>query len=395
VEQDNKMTSSNLGIVFGPTLMRPRPTDATISLSSLVDYPHQARIIEALIIFYSTIFETKESAVLGDSGKYGTGGQEEAAGCPDLVGVSGREQPRGAEPGRTLPLLATHLASPRPHARPRAISCPKEESQRARRAGVGGRSLGTVTQGQNDGISPLNVFWNHVSVKEFPSPPCPHHCTSPSRPAQAPSPQLPAASPTSSQGRGVWVTAPTLSQVSERDPALLRGGHSSLGRYEGGTSGRATNPFPSPEDHKAPADATVPGESVTPGSLCPAEPGDRSVDSDSELEDSGELLAAADGGSRTQLTKQESETSTDEAQFCDDGSEGQRSRSCSMGQSDTEGSAPRCRSPPGEEQSDAEEPPESRLLAADPDYNTNQSNNTAMLAAAWRQRGREQQPRFI
>ncbi|NXO02367.1 HMHA1 protein, partial [Rhinopomastus cyanomelas] len=57
VEQDNKMTSGNLGIVFGPTLMRPRPTDATVSLSSLVDYPHQARIIEALIIFYATIFE--------------------------------------------------------------------------------------------------------------------------------------------------------------------------------------------------------------------------------------------------------------------------------------------------------------------------------------------------
>uniref|UniRef100_A0A663N0C5 Rho GTPase activating protein 45 n=1 Tax=Athene cunicularia TaxID=194338 RepID=A0A663N0C5_ATHCN len=68
VEQDNKMTSSNLGIVFGPTLMRPRPTDATISLSSLVDYPHQARIIEALIIFYSTIFENKEPAVLGPEG---------------------------------------------------------------------------------------------------------------------------------------------------------------------------------------------------------------------------------------------------------------------------------------------------------------------------------------
>ncbi|NXC10286.1 HMHA1 protein, partial [Orthonyx spaldingii] len=59
VEQDNKMTSGNLGIVFGPTLMRPRPTDATISLSSLVDYPHQARIVEALIIFYPTIFEHK------------------------------------------------------------------------------------------------------------------------------------------------------------------------------------------------------------------------------------------------------------------------------------------------------------------------------------------------
>ena len=89
VEQDNKMTSSNLGIVFGPTLMRPRPTDATISLSSLVDYPHQARIIEALIIFYSTIFENKETTVLADSSKYATDSKEEAASCSDLVGVSG------------------------------------------------------------------------------------------------------------------------------------------------------------------------------------------------------------------------------------------------------------------------------------------------------------------
>nr|XP_056700558.1 rho GTPase-activating protein 45 [Euleptes europaea] len=57
VEHDNKMTSGNLGIVFGPTLMRPRPTEATISLSSLVDYPHQARVVEAFIVFYSAIFE--------------------------------------------------------------------------------------------------------------------------------------------------------------------------------------------------------------------------------------------------------------------------------------------------------------------------------------------------
>lgn len=83
------MTSSNLGIVFGPTLMRPRPTDATISLSSLVDYPHQARIIEALIIFYSTIFENKETTALADSSKYATGSKEAAGSCPDLVGVSG------------------------------------------------------------------------------------------------------------------------------------------------------------------------------------------------------------------------------------------------------------------------------------------------------------------
>uniref|UniRef100_A0A8C4V4L5 Rho GTPase activating protein 45 n=1 Tax=Falco tinnunculus TaxID=100819 RepID=A0A8C4V4L5_FALTI len=230
VEQDNKMTSSNLGIVFGPTLMRPRPTDATISLSSLVDYPHQARIIEALIIFYSTIFENKEPTVLADPSKYVTDTKEEAASCSDLVGVPGEK----------------------------------------------GAPLGDVE------LAP-------------------------------------------------------------------------------------------------PAD-----------DLCPTESGDRSVDSDSELEDSGELLAAADRTPRTQLTKQGSETSTDEAQFCDEGSEGQRSRSCSMGQSDAEGTAPRCCSPPGEEQSDAEEYPESRLAAADTDYNTNQSNNAARCHG-----GHQQQPWFI
>ncbi|KAG8003556.1 Rho GTPase-activating protein 45 [Nibea albiflora] len=61
LEEDNKMSASNLGIVFGPSLMRPRPTGATISLSSLVDYPHQARIVEAFIVFYSSIFQSKTS----------------------------------------------------------------------------------------------------------------------------------------------------------------------------------------------------------------------------------------------------------------------------------------------------------------------------------------------
>ncbi|KAK7889234.1 hypothetical protein WMY93_024794 [Mugilogobius chulae] len=67
LEDDNKMSPSNLGIVFGPSLMRPRPTGATISLSSLVDYPHQARIVEALIVFYSTIFQSKPSNKSGRS----------------------------------------------------------------------------------------------------------------------------------------------------------------------------------------------------------------------------------------------------------------------------------------------------------------------------------------
>ncbi|XP_032160636.1 rho GTPase-activating protein 45 isoform X1 [Mustela erminea] len=65
VEQDNKMTPGNLGIVFGPTLLRPRPTEATVSLSSLVDYPHQARIVETLITHYGLIFEEEPEEVPG------------------------------------------------------------------------------------------------------------------------------------------------------------------------------------------------------------------------------------------------------------------------------------------------------------------------------------------
>ncbi|KAM5238910.1 rho GTPase-activating protein 45 [Ctenodactylus gundi] len=65
VEQDNKMTPGNLGIVFGPTLLRPRPTEATISLSSLVDYPHQARVIEALIVHYGLVFEEETEEAPG------------------------------------------------------------------------------------------------------------------------------------------------------------------------------------------------------------------------------------------------------------------------------------------------------------------------------------------
>ncbi|XP_052521385.1 rho GTPase-activating protein 45 isoform X3 [Tympanuchus pallidicinctus] len=184
VEQDNKMTSSNLGIVFGPTLLRPRPTDATISLSSLVDYPHQARVVEALIIFYPTIFEDKGSTLTA-------GGTEFTADREDET--------------------------------------PQDE------------------------------------------------------PTAAPCPQPP--------GKG------------------------DLG-YNVGAFG---------------------------------EPSERSVDSDSEPEDGG------------QLRKQGSETSTDEAPFYEEGSEGQRSRTCSTGQSDTEGSALRCAAG---EHSDPEEEPESDATAA-------------------------------
>ncbi|XP_067157006.1 rho GTPase-activating protein 29 isoform X2 [Apteryx mantelli] len=64
---ENKMSASNLGIIFGPTLIRPRQTDATVSLSSLVDYPYQARVVELLITYYEKIFDVSLQPLLSTS----------------------------------------------------------------------------------------------------------------------------------------------------------------------------------------------------------------------------------------------------------------------------------------------------------------------------------------
>ncbi|NXL43664.1 RHG29 protein, partial [Podilymbus podiceps] len=64
---ENKMSASNLGIIFGPTLIRPRQTDATVSLSSLVDYPYQARVVELLITYCEKIFDVSLKPLLSTS----------------------------------------------------------------------------------------------------------------------------------------------------------------------------------------------------------------------------------------------------------------------------------------------------------------------------------------
>ena len=63
--EENKMTASNLGIIFGPTLVKPRQADAEVSLSSLVDYPYQALIVELLVRHYQMIFDTPLSPLPG------------------------------------------------------------------------------------------------------------------------------------------------------------------------------------------------------------------------------------------------------------------------------------------------------------------------------------------
>ncbi|XP_036410003.1 rho GTPase-activating protein 45 [Megalops cyprinoides] len=94
LEQDNKMSPSNLGIVFGPTLMRPRPTGATVSLSSLVDYPHQARVVEAFIVFHRQIFQSGSNPASSSSG---SASQRHSQDCSGEAGKEGGDEANGQE----------------------------------------------------------------------------------------------------------------------------------------------------------------------------------------------------------------------------------------------------------------------------------------------------------
>ncbi|XP_061694283.1 rho GTPase-activating protein 29-like isoform X2 [Syngnathoides biaculeatus] len=60
--EENKMTASNLGIIFGPTLVKPRQPDAEVSLSSLVDYPYQALMVELLVRHLAVVFDGSDVA---------------------------------------------------------------------------------------------------------------------------------------------------------------------------------------------------------------------------------------------------------------------------------------------------------------------------------------------
>lgn len=55
--EENKMNSRNLGVIFGPSLLRPRPTAAPVTISSIADYSNQARLVEFLITYSQKIFD--------------------------------------------------------------------------------------------------------------------------------------------------------------------------------------------------------------------------------------------------------------------------------------------------------------------------------------------------
>lgn len=56
---DNKMSPNNLGIVFGPTLLRPL-VSTDVSMIALLETAYQAELIEFLITHHGTVFGLQE-----------------------------------------------------------------------------------------------------------------------------------------------------------------------------------------------------------------------------------------------------------------------------------------------------------------------------------------------
>ncbi|XP_041913326.1 rho GTPase-activating protein 45 isoform X3 [Alosa sapidissima] len=100
LEQDNKMSPNNLGIVFGPSLMRPRPSGATVSLSSLVDYPYQARVVETLIVFYLSIFPSDSTRTSSTSQVQNPAMPQDSCVVPDDPGRTDGNPESSDEQGR-------------------------------------------------------------------------------------------------------------------------------------------------------------------------------------------------------------------------------------------------------------------------------------------------------
>lgn len=57
---ENKMSADNLGIVFGPSLLRAPDTPGVTSVTRLLDSGHQAQLVEFLILHYEHIFGLDE-----------------------------------------------------------------------------------------------------------------------------------------------------------------------------------------------------------------------------------------------------------------------------------------------------------------------------------------------
>ncbi|XP_075433500.1 GEM-interacting protein [Ascaphus truei] len=90
--EENKMNPNNLGIIFGPTLIRPAPGQ-DVSMTCLIDTGYQAQVVEFLINNYEKIFGMDELPLaghqnLGEEQGVAESGETEEAHSPALTEAS-------------------------------------------------------------------------------------------------------------------------------------------------------------------------------------------------------------------------------------------------------------------------------------------------------------------
>lgn len=114
---ENKMSANNLGIVFGPTLLRPldNPRAAgAIPVTCLLDSGHQAQLVEFLIVHYEQIFGMDELPQATEPPP------QDSSPAPGPLTASSQPPPLDLDPDSQPPVLASDPGldpgpDPQPH----------------------------------------------------------------------------------------------------------------------------------------------------------------------------------------------------------------------------------------------------------------------------------------
>ncbi|MBZ3875715.1 Rho GTPase-activating protein 29 [Sciurus carolinensis] len=85
--EENKMDPPKLGVIFRPSLIRPRPTTAPVTISSLAEYSSQAQLVEFLITYSEKIFHgsPQPQVAIGSAGALPPQGDHSCPSKPVII----------------------------------------------------------------------------------------------------------------------------------------------------------------------------------------------------------------------------------------------------------------------------------------------------------------------
>ncbi|XP_075912299.1 rho GTPase-activating protein 45-like [Petromyzon marinus] len=160
-EKENKMSAGNLGIVFGPTLMRSRPAPSVAAaaaaasppswggapcsgpLSSLADYPSQARVVQLLISHWPSLAPSPVPAPSPASSP--APGADDADTAAEVQGEGAASTAPAFPLDAASPAAAAAAAAASPSASPSSAGAGSPDAF-PRRGGAGGAAGGSVEE---------------------------------------------------------------------------------------------------------------------------------------------------------------------------------------------------------------------------------------------------------